>query len=85
VFVDGGRVQTRGEAFGPGVHDPRWRTCVATMRGSKDFRWMVMAEAKRRHFSAPKRRAFVADGAPTTGRCTPGSSPTPYRSSTSST
>ena len=64
MFVDGGRVQTRGEACGPGVHDPRWRTCVATMRGSKDFRWMVMAEAKRRHFSAAKRRAFVADGAP---------------------
>ena len=132
VFVDGGRVQTREEACGPGVHGRRWRedkiarlqsmttrchpgdpcpeppacfgdlgklerfldadstlenqasekespapspverwqpeprvrTCVATMRGIGDFRWMVMAEAKRRHFYAAKRRAFVADGAP---------------------
>ena len=48
---------------------PRWqpeplvRTCVASMRSVEHFRWMVMAEAKRRHFYAAKKRAFVADGA----------------------
>lgn len=47
---------------------PRWqpepltRTCVATVRSIDDFRWMVLAEAKRRHFFTAKRRAFVADG-----------------------
>ena len=131
VFVDGGRIQTREEGRGVGVHGPRWRedkvarlqtmttgchsedpcpeppacfgdigklerflgdeeprekqapvketlaaeaatrwqpeplarTCVATMRSIDHFRWMVMAEAKRRHFSTAKKRAFVADGA----------------------
>lgn len=129
VFVDGGRIQTREEGRGVGVHGrswredkiarlqtmttqchsedpcpeppacfgdvgklerflgdgepqekqapeeetagaaPRWqpepsvRTCVATMRSIDHFRWMVMAEAKRRHFYAAKKRAFVADGA----------------------
>jgi hypothetical protein len=131
VFVDGGRVQTREEGQGVGVHDPHWRenkvarlqtmttrchsedpcpeppacfgdfgklerflgdkqaqekqasvketlaaeaaprwqpetlvrTCVATMHSVDDFRWMVMAEAKRRHFFTAKKRAFVADGA----------------------
>ncbi len=43
--------------------EPLVRTCVATMRRVDDFRWMVMAEAKRRHFFTAKKRAFVADGA----------------------
>ena len=42
--------------------EPLVRTCVATMRGIDDFRWMVQAEAKRRHFFTATRRAFVADG-----------------------
>jgi hypothetical protein len=134
VFVDGGRVQTREEGAGPGVHGARWqedkvarlqtmattgyssdpcpeppacfrrpilhavgkpdveipcvsrdleafldgtppaaplpkwqptplvRTCVATMKPLDDFRWMVQAEAKRRHFFTARKRAFVADG-----------------------
>ena len=47
---------------------PRWqpkplvRTCVATMKPLEDFRWIVQAEAKRRHFFTAQRRAFVADG-----------------------
>ena len=41
---------------------PLARSCVATMRGIDEFRWMVMAEAKRRHFFTAQRRAFVADG-----------------------
>jgi len=47
---------------------PRWqplpliRTCVATMEKVDEFRWMVWAEAKRRHFFTAARRAFVADG-----------------------
>ena len=44
--------------------EPLVRTCVATMRGIEDFRWMVQAEAKRRHFFTAEKRAFVADGAP---------------------
>jgi hypothetical protein len=42
--------------------EPLVRTCVATMRSIDHFRWMVQAEAKRRHFSTAARRAFVADG-----------------------
>jgi hypothetical protein len=30
--------------------------------GISDFRWMVLAEAKRRHFFTAERRAFVGDG-----------------------
>lgn len=41
---------------------PQVRTCVATMEELDDFRWMVQAEAKRRHFFTATRRAFVADG-----------------------
>jgi hypothetical protein len=47
---------------------PRWqpvpliRTCVATMAKADEFRWMVWAEAKRRHFFTALQRAFVADG-----------------------
>ena len=41
---------------------PRIRTCVATMEPLEDFRWMVQAEAKRRHFFTATKRAFVADG-----------------------
>lgn len=41
---------------------PLVRTCVGTMRGLDDFRWMVQAEAKRRHFFTARKRAFVADG-----------------------
>ena len=47
---------------------PRWqplplvRTCVATMEKVDEFRWMVWAEAKRRHFFTATRRAVVADG-----------------------
>lgn len=53
---------------GEAVTPPRWqpqplvRTCVATMRPLEDFRRMVQAEAKRRHFFTAKKRAFVADG-----------------------
>jgi len=42
---------------------PLSRTCVGTMRPLEDFRWMVQAEAKRRHFYTAKKKAFVADGA----------------------
>jgi hypothetical protein len=42
--------------------EPLVRTCVATMRSSDDFRWMVQAEARRRHFFTAHKRAFVADG-----------------------
>jgi hypothetical protein len=42
--------------------EPLVRTCVATMRTIDHFRWMVQAEAKRRHFYTAKKRAFVADG-----------------------
>jgi hypothetical protein len=42
--------------------EPLIRTCVATLRPSDEFRWMVQAEAKRRHFYTAFRRAFVADG-----------------------
>ena len=51
------------------VPPPRWqpeplvRTCVATMRPLEDFRWMVQAEAKRRHVFTAKKRAFIADDA----------------------
>jgi hypothetical protein len=38
------------------------RTGVATMRPLEAFRWMVQAEAKRRHFFTAEKRAFVADG-----------------------
>jgi hypothetical protein len=41
---------------------PAQRTCVATMESLEEFRWMVQAEAKRRHFFTAKKRAFVADG-----------------------
>lgn len=47
------------ECWGP---EPLARTCVATMRGIDEFRWMVQAEAKRRHFYTADKRAFVADG-----------------------
>ena len=43
--------------------EPRVRTGMATMRPLEDFRWMVQAEAKRRHFFTAKKRAFIADGA----------------------
>jgi hypothetical protein len=43
---------------------PLSRTCVGTMRPLEDFRWMVQAEAKRRHFYSAKKKAFVADGSP---------------------
>ena len=41
---------------------PLSRTCVGTMRPLEEFRWMVQAEAKRRHFYTAKKKAFVADG-----------------------
>lgn len=41
---------------------PQTRTCVATMEPLEKFRWMVQAEAKRRHFFTAQKRAFVADG-----------------------
>ena len=41
---------------------PSVRTCVGTMQPLEDFRWMVQAEATRRHFFTAKRKAFVADG-----------------------
>lgn len=42
--------------------EPKVRTCVGTMRPLDEFRWMVQAEAKRRHFFGATRKAFVADG-----------------------
>lgn len=42
---------------------PLVRTCVGTMKSLDAFRWMVQAEAKRRHFFAAAKKAFVADGA----------------------
>jgi hypothetical protein len=44
------------------VPEPLVRTCVATMEPLEGFRWMVQAEAKRRHFFTATRKAFVADG-----------------------
>jgi hypothetical protein len=44
--------------------EPLVRTCVATTRDIDQFRWMVQAEAKRRHFYTAIKRAFVADGLP---------------------
>jgi hypothetical protein len=41
---------------------PLVRTCVATMAKVDEFRWMVWAEAKRRHFFTAAKRAFVGDG-----------------------
>jgi hypothetical protein len=41
---------------------PMIRTCVATMATADEFRWMVWAEAKRRHFLTAAKRAFVGDG-----------------------
>lgn len=52
-------IATPAERWQP---EPLVRTCVATMRTIDDFRWMVQAEAKRRHFYTARRRAFVADG-----------------------
>lgn len=42
--------------------EPLVRTCVGTMKPLEDFRWMVQAEAKRRHFFTAQKKAFVADG-----------------------
>jgi hypothetical protein len=42
--------------------EPDVRTCVATVRSIDHFRWMVLAEAKRRHFYTAAKRAFVGDG-----------------------
>ena len=42
---------------------PLVRTCVGTMEPLEQFRWMIQAEAKRRHFYTAQKRAFVADGA----------------------
>jgi hypothetical protein len=44
------------------VPKPLVRTCVGTMESIEEFRWMVQAEAKRRHFFTAQKRAFVADG-----------------------
>jgi hypothetical protein len=38
------------------------RTVVATLEPVENFRWMVLAEAKRRNFFQAKRRAFLGDG-----------------------
>lgn len=46
----------------PWQPEPAVRTGVATMQPLDGFRWMVQAEAKRRHFYTAKKRAFVADG-----------------------
>lgn len=57
------------DSFASPTPEPGWqpkplsRTCVGTMRPLEDFRWMVQAEAKRRHFYTAKKKAFVADGA----------------------
>jgi hypothetical protein len=52
-------VKTSAESWQP---KPKTRTGVATMEALEGFRWMVQAEAKRRHFFTATRRAFVADG-----------------------
>jgi hypothetical protein len=41
---------------------PLIRTCVASMEPLETYRWMVQAEAKRRHFFTARQKAFVADG-----------------------
>ena len=41
---------------------PAVRTRVGTMQPPEEFRWMVPAEAKRRHFFTAKEKAFAADG-----------------------
>lgn len=54
--IDADPPQTRWQPI------PKVRTCVATMEKVDEFRWMVWAEAKRRHFFTATRRAVVADG-----------------------
>lgn len=54
--IDAGQPQSRWQPI------PKVRTCVATMEKVDEFRWMVWAEAKRRHFFTAARRAVVADG-----------------------
>jgi hypothetical protein len=58
-FFDGTRTQDVVPAWQP---EPLLRTGVGTMKTLEDFRWMVQAEAKRRHFFTAQKKAFVADG-----------------------
>lgn len=58
-FFDGTRTQDVVPAWQP---EPLQRTCVGTMKPLEEFRWMVQAEAKRRHFFTAQKKAFVADG-----------------------
>jgi hypothetical protein len=53
-----------GPPSGPRRPGPpeRVRTCVASMRPSREFGRLVAAEARARAFDAAERRAFVADG-----------------------
>lgn len=54
--------QTPSETPARWQPQPQVRTGVATMESLEELRWMVQAEAKRRHFFTAKRQAFVADG-----------------------
>ena len=58
-FLDGKPKREVVPAWQP---KPVMRTCVGTMKPLEDFRWMVQAEAKRRHFYTAQKQAFVADG-----------------------
>lgn len=58
-FFDGKPKRTKAPVWQP---KPLVRTCVGTMKPLEDFRWMVQAEAKRRHFFTAQKKAFVADG-----------------------
>jgi hypothetical protein len=59
AWLDGTVVGERPARWQP---KPAVRTCVATMEPLERFRWMVQAEATRRHFYTAKKKAFVADG-----------------------
>lgn len=59
AFLDSLASPTPSQGWQP---KPLSRTCVGTMRPLEGFRWMVQAEAKRRHFFTAKKKAFVADG-----------------------
>ena len=43
---------------------PLFRTCLASLAGSREFGSMMAAEAERRGFFTASRRAFLADGLP---------------------
>jgi hypothetical protein len=53
----------RDRANPPWAPRRRLRTCVATLRNSREFGRLVAVEAKERDFYRAQRKAFVADGA----------------------